>query len=98
MAGLIFLCQVRTTPPWATYLFAYLQYTEWYKNIYYCNLDKERLVTDSGKLMILDGLLKNLKKVNGRRVVIYSLLPKMMDLLEVRIELHDYARLLIYLI
>ncbi|XP_021956408.1 chromatin-remodeling ATPase INO80 isoform X2 [Folsomia candida] len=44
--------------------------------------DKERLVTDSGKLMILDGLLKNLKKVNGRRVVIYSLLPKMMDLLE----------------
>ncbi len=44
-------------------------------------LDKGKLITDSGKLMVLDGLLKSFK-MNGHRVIIYSVLPKMMDLIE----------------
>lgn len=45
--------------------------------------DKEVLVTDSGKLSVLDGLLKKLKE-GGHRVLIYSQMTKMIDLLEVR--------------
>lgn len=45
--------------------------------------DKEVLVTDSGKLSVLDGLLKKLKE-EGHRVLIYSQMTKMIDLLEVR--------------
>lgn len=44
--------------------------------------DKEVLVTDSGKLSVLDGLLKRLKE-EGHRVLIYSQMTKMIDLLEV---------------
>lgn len=44
--------------------------------------DKETLVTDSGKLSVLDGLLKRLKE-EGHRVLIYSQMTKMIDLLEV---------------
>lgn len=46
--------------------------------------DKETLVTDSGKLSVLDGLLKRLKE-EGHRVLIYSQMTKMIDLLEVTI-------------
>lgn len=45
--------------------------------------DKETLVTDSGKLSVLDGLLKKLKE-GGHRVLIYSQMTKMIDLLEVK--------------
>lgn len=44
--------------------------------------DKETLVTDSGKLSVLDSLLKRLKE-EGHRVLIYSQMTKMIDLLEV---------------
>lgn len=44
--------------------------------------DKETLVTDSGKLSVLDGLLKRLKE-ESHRVLIYSQMTKMIDLLEV---------------
>lgn len=44
--------------------------------------DKESLVTDSGKLFVLDGLLRKLKE-EGHRVLIYSQMTKMIDLLEV---------------
>ncbi|KAJ8926846.1 hypothetical protein NQ314_020697 [Rhamnusium bicolor] len=47
--------------------------------------DKETLVTDSGKLSVLDGLLKRLKE-EGHRVLIYSQMTKMIDLLEVRLN------------
>lgn len=46
--------------------------------------DKETLVTDSGKLSVLDGLLKRLKE-EGHRVLIYSQMTKMIDLLEVSV-------------
>lgn len=48
--------------------------------------DKESLVTDSGKLFVLDGLLKKLKE-GGHRVLIYSQMTKMIDLLEVMLLL-----------
>lgn len=44
--------------------------------------DKETLVTDAGKLYVLDGLLKRLKE-QGHRVLIYSQMTRMIDLLEV---------------
>lgn len=53
------------------YSFAYINIT-----------DKESLVTDSGKLSVLDSLLKRLKE-GGHRVLIYSQMTKMIDLLEV---------------
>ncbi|KAJ9576387.1 hypothetical protein L9F63_006743, partial [Diploptera punctata] len=43
--------------------------------------DKQTLVTDAGKLYVLDGLLKRLKE-QGHRVLIYSQMTKMIDLLE----------------
>lgn len=43
------------------------------------------LVTDAGKLTVLDNLLKRLKE-QGHRVLIYSQMTKMIDLLEVNIE------------
>lgn len=45
--------------------------------------DKETLITDAGKLFVLDTLLTRLK-ANGHRVLIYSQMTKMIDLLEVR--------------
>lgn len=56
--------------------------------------DKETLVTDSGKLSVLDGLLKRLKE-GGHRVLIYSQMTKMIDLLEEYMwhRHHKYMRL-----
>jgi len=49
-------------------------------------------VTDAGKLSVLDSLLRRLKE-QGHRVLIYSQMTKMIDLLEVRfIYLHSYNR------
>lgn len=41
-------------------------------------------MTDAGKLNVLDGLLTRLKS-QGHRVLIYSQMTKMIDLLEVKI-------------
>ena len=46
--------------------------------------DKGYLVTDSGKLYVLDELLRRLKAQN-HRVLIYSQMTRMIDLLEVSI-------------
>ncbi|KAL1492809.1 hypothetical protein ABEB36_010991 [Hypothenemus hampei] len=56
--------------------------------------DKESLVTDSGKLFVLDGLLRKLKE-EGHRVLIYSQMTKMIDLLEEYMwhRHHKYMRL-----
>ncbi|XP_030748497.1 chromatin-remodeling ATPase INO80 [Sitophilus oryzae] len=56
--------------------------------------DKESLVTDSGKLFVLDCLLKKLKE-EGHRVLIYSQMTKMIDLLEEYMwhRHHKYMRL-----
>ncbi|XP_039288184.1 chromatin-remodeling ATPase INO80 [Nilaparvata lugens] len=43
--------------------------------------DKQTLVTDAGKLYVLDNLLKRLKE-QGHRVLIYSQMTRMIDLLE----------------
>ena len=43
--------------------------------------DKQHLIVDSGKLRVLDSLLHRLKD-EGHRVLIYSLMTKMMDILE----------------
>ncbi|CAG5097979.1 Similar to Ino80: Chromatin-remodeling ATPase INO80 (Drosophila melanogaster) [Cotesia congregata] len=43
--------------------------------------DKQTLVTDAGKLAVLDNLLRRLKE-QGHRVLIYSQMTKMIDLLE----------------
>lgn len=45
--------------------------------------DKQALITDSGKLTYLDGLLKRLKAQN-HRVLIYSQMTRVIDLLEVQ--------------
>lgn len=44
--------------------------------------DKETLISDAGKLSVLDSLLTRLK-AEGHRVLIYSQMTKMIDLLEV---------------
>ena len=44
--------------------------------------DRNSLITDSGKLTVLDGLLRKLK-MQGHRVLIYSQMTRMIDLLEV---------------
>lgn len=49
--------------------------------------DKQALITDSGKLTYLDGLLKRLKAQN-HRVLIYSQMTRVIDLLEVRFPTH----------
>lgn len=45
--------------------------------------DKQTLVSDAGKLAVLDSLLTRLK-AQGHRVLIYSQMTKMIDLLEVK--------------
>lgn len=59
-----------------------------------CIPDKESLVTDSGKLQVLDTLLKQLK-AEGHRVLIYSQMTRMIDLLEEYMwhRKHTYMRL-----
>lgn len=44
--------------------------------------DKQTLITDAGKLFVLDGLLTRLKS-QGHRVLIYSQMTRVIDLLEV---------------
>lgn len=44
---------------------------------------KETVVTDSGKLQVLDSLLATLK-AQGHRVLIYSQMTRMIDILEVK--------------
>lgn len=55
---------------------------------------KETLVTDAGKLTVLDTLLKRLKS-DGHRVLIYSQMTRMIDLLEEYMwhRKHTYMRL-----
>jgi hypothetical protein len=48
--------------------------------------DKEMLVTDAGKLFVLDSLLDRLKNDN-HRVLIYSQMTRMIDILEVRVHI-----------
>lgn len=50
--------------------------------------DKETLISDAGKLAVLDSLLTRLK-AEGHRVLIYSQMTKMIDLLEVSISVVD---------
>ena len=45
-------------------------------------LDRSTLVSDSGKLTVLDQLLTRLKQ-NDHRVLIYSQMTKMIDIIEV---------------
>ncbi len=56
--------------------------------------DKQALVSDSGKLHALDGLLARLKS-GGHRVLVYSQMTRMIDLLEefMRHRKHSYIRL-----
>ena len=56
--------------------------------------DKESLVSDAGKLAVLDDLLAKLK-TEGHRVLIYSQMTKMIDLLEefMNHRKHTYMRL-----
>lgn len=46
--------------------------------------DKETLICDAGKLQVLDTLLRRLK-CEGHRVLIYSQMTRIIDLLEVTI-------------
>ncbi|XP_076818637.1 chromatin-remodeling ATPase INO80-like isoform X1 [Clavelina lepadiformis] len=56
--------------------------------------DQERLVTESGKMLALDMLLRRLKD-GGHRVLIYSQMTKMIDILEdyMLLRRHSYVRL-----
>ena len=56
--------------------------------------DKELLIADSGKLKVLDSLLTRLKE-EGHRVLIYSQMTRMIDLLEefMFFRKHKYMRL-----
>lgn len=56
--------------------------------------DKESLVSDAGKLYVLDSLLQRLKH-DGHRVLIYSQMTRMIDLLEEYMvcRKHTYMRL-----
>jgi len=56
--------------------------------------DKLSLISDAGKLFVLDGLLRRLKE-EGHRVLIYSQMTKMIDLLEefMSHRQHSYMRL-----
>lgn len=49
--------------------------------------DRSTLVSDSGKLTVLDQLLTRLK-INGHRVLIYSQMTKMIDIIEVSVYLY----------
>eukprot|EP00794_Sanderia_malayensis_P020104 gene20104-22075_t len=51
--------------------------------------DRHALITDSGKLKVLDGLLKKLKD-EGHRVLIYSQMTKMIDILEIFMNFKKY--------
>lgn len=57
--------------------------------------DKQTLVSDAGKLFVLDQLLTQLK-TQGHRVLIYSQMTKMIDLLEVSTVVKFYYYYIIY--
>lgn len=60
-----------------------------------CDLvDRESLITDSGKLKEFDRLLTRLK-IQGHRVLVYSQMTRMIDLLEeyMAYRKHKYMRL-----
>jgi len=63
-------------------------------NEYFFVTDKETLVTDAGKLFVLDRLLTRLK-AEDHRVLIYSQMTRMIDILEVYI--FDCATSLLFL-
>ena len=56
--------------------------------------EKQSLISDAGKLFVLDGLLARLKE-GGHRVLIYSQMTRMIDLLEEYMShrQHSYMRL-----
>ena len=56
--------------------------------------DRQSLISDAGKLYVLDGLLGRLKE-GGHRVLIYSQMTRMIDLLEEYMahRQHTYIRL-----
>jgi chromatin-remodeling ATPase INO80 len=56
--------------------------------------DKQSLISDGGKLTVLDELLQKLKS-QGHRVLVYSQMTKMIDLLEefMYYRKHTYMRL-----
>ncbi|KAJ7389787.1 Putative DNA helicase ino80 [Desmophyllum pertusum] len=58
------------------------QYADVVDIIYIELADRNSLITDSGKLTVLDGLLRKLK-MQDHRVLIYSQMTRMIDLLEV---------------
>ena len=49
---------------------------------FFFTADKETLISDAGKLQVLDTLLRRLKS-EGHRVLIYSQMTRIIDLLEV---------------
>lgn len=56
--------------------------------------DKQTLISDAGKLTVLDNLLTRLKAQN-HRVLIYSQMTKVIDLLEVKI-VYDVRNIFFY--
>jgi DNA helicase INO80 len=52
--------------------------------------DKSHIITDSGKLLVLDKLLARLKR-EGHRVLIYSQMTKMIDVLEDYMQYRQYT-------
>lgn len=48
--------------------------------------DKEIMISDSSKMVVLDKLLTKLK-AEGHRVLVYSQMTRMIDILEVRVVL-----------
>jgi DNA helicase INO80 len=62
--------------------------------LYLLLADKQSLISDAGKLSILDGMLHRLKS-QGHRVLVYSQMTKMIDLLEefMYYRKHTYMRL-----
>ncbi len=58
------------------------------------NIAKERMITDSGKMVVLDKLLSQLKR-EGHRVLLYSQMTRMIDILEdfMSYRRHKYIRL-----
>ncbi|XP_067938071.1 lymphocyte-specific helicase-like isoform X2 [Watersipora subatra] len=59
----------------------------------YCKIDEE-VVNSSGKMLLLDAMLAELKK-RGHKVLIFSQMTKMLDLIEdyCHVRRHEYCRL-----
>ena len=76
-------------------LFSFLSDWVFFTNLMnFSFLFQEALVSDAGKLFVLDGLLARLK-AEGHRVLIYSQMTRMIDLLEefMHHRKHTYIRL-----